>query len=124
MPIAHRKAREGALSLPLAVFRYEPPDYEQERRPGRPRPRRDVAGWGIMGCVSEDMSEGAKMIQQQQQQQVIEEIGVRGEEPAYRNGWEDGRFGPRRLFVENPSLAGWAAHHEGLGESRGGRGGG
>src|SRR4028119_1751929 len=35
------------------------------------------------GGVSEDMSEGVKMIQQQQQQQqqVVEEIGVRGEEP-------------------------------------------
>jgi MOSC domain-containing protein YiiM len=65
--------------LPLAVFRYdlryEPPDYEQERRPGRPRPRRDVARWVIMGCVSEDMLEGAKMIQQQQQ--VIEVTGLR-----------------------------------------------
>ncbi len=63
------------------------------------------------------------MIQQQQQQQVIEEIGVRGEEPAYRNGWEDGRFGPTRLFVENPSLAGWAAHHERLAYYRGHRDG-
>ncbi len=74
------------------------------------------------GGVSEDTLEGAKMIQQQQQQ-VIEEIGVRGEEPAYRNGWEDGRFGPTRLFVENPSLAGWAAHHERLAYYRGHRDG-
>ena len=121
MPTAHRNARKEALSLPLAVFRYEPPDYEQERRPGRPRPRRDVARWVIMGGVSEDTLEGAKMIQQQQQ--VIEEIGVRRGEPAYRNGWEDGRFGPTRLFVENPSLAGWAAHHERLAYYRGHRDG-
>ena len=72
------------------------------------------------GGVSEDTLEGAKMIQQQQ---AIEEIGVRRGEPAYRNGWEDGRFGPTRLFVENPSLAGWAAHHERLAYYRGHRDG-
>ena len=72
------------------------------------------------GGVSGDTLEGAKMIQQQQ---AIEEIGVRRGEPAYRNGWEDGRLGPTRLFVENPSLAGWAAHHERLAYYRGHRDG-
>ena len=62
------------------------------------------------------------------EQQVTEEISVLSEDPtyrtpAYRSGWEDGRFGPRRLFVENPSLAGWAAHHERLAYYRGHRDG-
>ena len=55
--------------------------------------------------------------------QVIEEPGVRGEDPAYRNGWEDGRFGPARLFLENPNLAGWAGHQERLAYYRGHRDG-
>ena len=44
-----------------------------------------------------------------QEQQVIQEPGVRGEDPAYGNGWEDGRFGPTQLFLENQNLAGWEA---------------
>jgi hypothetical protein len=44
---------------------------------------------------------------------VIEELGVRREDPAYRSGWEDGRFGPTRLFLENPNLAGWAGPRKG-----------
>lgn len=27
------------------------------------------------------------------------------ESQAYRSGWEDGRFGPRRSFAEHPGLA-------------------
>ena len=38
----------------------------------------------------------------------------RRKDPAYRIGWEDGRFGPTRLFPENPNLAGWAGHNERL----------
>ena len=72
------------------------------------------------GCVLEDMSEGAEMIQEQQ---VIEEPGVRRENPAYRNGWEDGRFGPTRLFIENPNLAGWGEPQERLAYYRGHRDG-
>lgn len=52
------------------------------------------------GCVLEDMPEGAGMIHEHQ---VIEELGVLREDPAYRSGWEDGRFGPAWLFVENPN---------------------
>jgi hypothetical protein len=61
--------------------------------------------------------EGAGMIQER----VFEEIGVRREEPAYRNGWEDGRFGPARLFLENQNLAGWEGHEERLAYYRGHR---
>ena len=72
------------------------------------------------GRVLEDTLEGAGMIQEQQ---VIEEPGVRGEDPAYRNGWEDGRFGPPRLFLENSNLARWAGHDERLAYYRGHRDG-
>ena len=58
-----------------------------------------------------------------QGQQVIGEIGVPNEDPAYRNGWEDGRFGPTRLFLENPNLAGWGKPHERLAYYRGHRDG-
>ena len=58
-----------------------------------------------------------------QEQRAIEEIAVRREDPAYTNGWEDGRFGPARLFVENPNLAGWAGHYERLAYYRGHRDG-
>jgi hypothetical protein len=55
------------------------------------------------------------------QERVFEEIGVRREEPAYRNGWEDGRFGPARLFLENQNLARWESHSERLAYYRGHR---
>ncbi len=68
-----------------------------------------------------------------QARQVIEEIGVPSEDPAYedpahgnpayRNGWEDGRFGPTRLFPENPNLAGWGEPQERLAYYRGHRDG-
>ena len=57
------------------------------------------------------------------QEQVIKEIGVRREDPAYSNGWEDGRFGPTQLFLENSNLAGWAGHQERLAYYRGHRDG-
>ena len=66
----------------------------------------------------EDTSEGAEMIREQQR--AIEEIA---EDPAYTNGWEDGRFGPTRSFLENPNLAGWASHEERLAYYRGHRDG-
>jgi len=72
------------------------------------------------GCVLEDMSEGAEMIQEQQ---VIEKPGVRREDPAYRNGWEDGRFGQTQLFHSNTNLAGWAGPQERLAYYRGHRDG-
>jgi hypothetical protein len=72
------------------------------------------------GCALEDTLEGAEMIQEQH---VIEELGALREDPAYRSGWEDGRFGPPRLFVENSNLAGWEGHEERLAYYRGHRDG-
>ena len=72
------------------------------------------------GYVLEDTLEGAEMIHEQQ---AIEEIDVLREDPAYRSGWEDGRFGPTRLFLDNPNLAGWAGHEERLAYYRGHRDG-
>ncbi len=86
-----------------------------------PRHTIEVADAGSTeGCVLEDKLEGVGMIQEQQ---VIEELGVLREDPAYRSGWEDGRFGPTRLFVENSNLAGWAGHRERLAYYRGHRDG-
>ena len=56
-------------------------------------------------------------------EQAVRAVGVRREDPAYRNGWEDGRFGPRQLFLSNPSLAGWSEHTERLAYYRGHRDG-
>ena len=58
-----------------------------------------------------------------QEQRAIEEIAVRREDPAYRNSWEDGWFGPTQLFLENSNLAGWAGHEERLAYYRGHRDG-
>jgi hypothetical protein len=71
-------------------------------------------------CGSEDMLEGAEMIQEQQ---VIQKPGVQREDPAYRNGWEDGRFGPTETFLENPNLAAWEGPRERLAYYRGHRDG-
>ncbi len=68
----------------------------------------------------EDASEGAEMIQERR---AIEEIDVLGNEPAYRNGWEDGRFGPMGTFLDNANLARWAGHEERLAYYRGHRDG-
>jgi hypothetical protein len=57
------------------------------------------------------------------QEQVAKEFGERRKNPAYRNGWGDGRFGPRQLFLENSNLAQWAAHQERLSYYRGHRDG-
>ena len=67
----------------------------------------------------EDTLEGAEM----SQEQVIKEIGLRTEDPAYSNGWEDGRFGPTQLFLENSNLARWAGHQDRLAYYRGHRDG-
>ena len=48
------------------------------------------------------------------QEQVTKELGERRKNPAYRNGWGDGRFGPTRLFLENSNLAKWSGHQERL----------
>ena len=58
-----------------------------------------------------------------QERQEIQEPGVRREDPAYRNGWQDGRFGPTQPFHSNPSLAGWEGPQERLAYYRGHRDG-
>jgi hypothetical protein len=58
-----------------------------------------------------------------QEQRAIEEFAVRREDPAYTNGWEDGRFGLMETFLENANLAGWAGHEERLAYYRGHRDG-
>jgi hypothetical protein len=63
---------------------------------------------------------GVEMIQEQQ---VIQKPGVRTEDPAYRNGWQDGRFGPTQLLHSNPNLAGWTGPQERLAYYRGHRDG-
>jgi hypothetical protein len=77
-------------------------------------------GKSAEGYVSEDTLEGAEMLREQQ---VIEELGVRRKDPAYRSGWEDGRSGPMGTFLENPNLAGWTGHEERLAYYRGHRNG-
>ncbi len=52
-----------------------------------------------------------------------QEIGDRRKDPAYRNGWEDGCFGPMQLFLQNPNLAGWEGPQERLAYYRGHRDG-
>jgi hypothetical protein len=51
------------------------------------------------------------------------EFRDRRKDPAYRIGWEDGRFGPTQLFLENPNLAGWEGPQERLAYYRGHRDG-
>ncbi len=49
------------------------------------------------------------------------EFRDRRKDPAYRTGWEDGRFGPTGTFLDNANLAGWAGHVERLAYYRGHR---
>lgn len=56
-------------------------------------------------------------------EQVVREAEARTEHPAYRNGWEDGRFGPAHSFPTNPNLAGWTGYQERLAYYRGHRAG-
>jgi hypothetical protein len=44
------------------------------------------------------------------QEQVVTFVQVRRDCPAYRNGWEDGRFGHHGTFAENASLSPYADH--------------
>jgi hypothetical protein len=57
------------------------------------------------------------------QEQVVRKLGARREDPAYRSGWQDGRFGPTQLFDSNSNLAGWDGHRERLAYYRGHRDG-
>jgi len=57
------------------------------------------------------------------QKQPVKEFGERRKNPAYRDGWEDGRFGPTQPFLTNSTLAEWADHQERLSYYRGHRDG-
>jgi hypothetical protein len=57
------------------------------------------------------------------QEQVSKGFGERRKNPAYRDGWADGRFGPTRSFLENPNLAEWTGYQERLSYYRGHRAG-
>ena len=48
---------------------------------------------------------------------------VRGEDSAYRSGWEDGRFGRTQTFATNNSLAAWTEYPDRLSYYRGHRDG-
>ena len=49
--------------------------------------------------------------------------GVRHESPAYRSGWEDGRFGSFETFGANATLASWEGVRDRLAYYRGHRDG-
>ena len=49
--------------------------------------------------------------------------GSQVESPAYRSGWEDGRFGAPETFVTNTSLAAWTEYSDRLAYYRGHRDG-
>ena len=54
---------------------------------------------------------------------MIDGFRERRKDPAYRNGWGDGRFGLMETFLENPNLARWEGHLERLAYYRGHRDG-
>jgi hypothetical protein len=56
-------------------------------------------------------------------EQSVETAGVHRESPAYRSGWEDGRFGMSGTFAANASLAAWTEHFDRLAYYRGHRDG-
>jgi hypothetical protein len=45
--------------------------------------------------------------------EMIDGFRDRRKDPAYRNGWGDGRFGLMETFLENPNLARWEGHLRG-----------
>ena len=54
---------------------------------------------------------------------AVEAADVHRELPAYRNGWEDGRFGAPATFVANANLAAWTEYLDRLAYYRGHRDG-
>jgi hypothetical protein len=47
-------------------------------------------------------------------EEAIGRVGIRREDPAYKSGWEDGRFGRAQTFVTNNSLAAWTEYPDRL----------
>jgi len=56
-------------------------------------------------------------------EEVARSAEVRRERPAYRSGWEDGRFGSPETFVANANLAAWTEYLDRLAYYRGHRDG-
>ena len=54
---------------------------------------------------------------------VLSKTEIHREHPAYRSGWEDGRFGPPGTFVANANLAAWTEYLDRLAYYRGHRDG-
>jgi hypothetical protein len=54
---------------------------------------------------------------------VARSAEIRRERPAYRSGWEDGRFGSPETFVVNANLAAWTEYLDRLAYYRGHRDG-
>lgn len=56
-------------------------------------------------------------------ERLVQEVAVRRETPAYRSGWEDGRFGPTETFLDNYNLSAWSGYDDRLAYYRGHRAG-
>lgn len=54
---------------------------------------------------------------------VFEKTEIHREHPAYRSGWEDGRFGSPETFVANANLSVWTEYLDRLAYYRGHRDG-
>ena len=54
---------------------------------------------------------------------VASRVVIHSESPAYRSGWEDGRFGPPGTFVANASLSIWTEYLDRLAYYQGHRDG-
>jgi hypothetical protein len=50
-------------------------------------------------------------------------VEIHHESPAYRSGWEDGRFGPPETFVTNANLSVWTGYLDRLAYYQGHRDG-
>ncbi len=54
---------------------------------------------------------------------VAGRVEIRSESPAYRSGWEDGRFGSPETFVANANLSVWTEYLDRLAYYQGHRDG-
>jgi hypothetical protein len=56
-------------------------------------------------------------------EEATRRVGICREDPAYKSGWEDGRFGQTQTFATNNSLAEWTEYPDRLSYYRGHRAG-
>ena len=56
-------------------------------------------------------------------EEAASSAGIRRERPAYRSGWEDGRFGSPETFVANANLSVWTEYLDRLAYYQGHRDG-